>query len=284
MKETIQESPYGDKTGEHMLTTFEGAGELAHYIATTKPNKNASQDSRRKSDSWHGGVNYEQASDLAETGWSDAPKLTGSDIANNLRDYAEGQREGTIASVSGAFLDMGAYCSGQPECFQEFTEVETPRGVVLGVNIGALSDISPTEMTNRGVVLMAIVDELERNGFSVSLEAFWHSRLHKGGGEHWSTLRFPLKRMGERVDENLLAFWACHPAALRQMGFAWQECHDDVWVKRMDVNEGRGQSRDPESLEGIDYLFGSTRLPRDEEKTLEYYKTAMAGIEKVLAT
>lgn len=263
---------------------YESPFEFLGHLKSAKVNPNATSAHKKRSmraDSWNGKTTHEMAVEMAGNGWHDAPKLSDTGIAHSLRDFAQGQREGTVASVSGAFLDIGAYVSGEPECFQDFAPVETPRGIVLGVNFGALANVSAQEMINRGTALMAIVDELQRAGFTVSLEAFWYSHSPTKGYEF--TLKIPIKKAGDRVDENQIAFWSCHPAALRQLGFAWQEIQDDKWVQIMDVCGGRGISLTPKSLEGVDYIFGSEGLPRDEKQTLEYYAKCMGEIEKVLA-
>lgn len=228
---------------------------------------------------WCGGVNLKQASELATHGWKDAPKLSGTDMSHALADYSVGQRQGTVASVSGAFLDVGAFCSGGPECFQEFTEVESPKGIVLGVNFGALCDVSPESMINQGLVMLAIADELQRLGFTVTLQAFWYSQGDDGCE---FTLQVPVKRPGERVDENLLAYWACHPSALRQIGFAWQDIQDDTWHRKMDATSGRGRSLTPDSLEGIDYVFNNGERLNSKKTTFAYYDKHMAAIKKLL--
>lgn len=262
---------------------YESPFELLHDLETKQPHPSIAHKSetrKNERDNWHGGVNQDESVKLAKYGWTDAPRLSENGKGDGLRDYSQGQRVGTVAGVNGSFLDVGAFCAGEPECFQEFAPVETPRGITLGLNFGALCDINPQEMINRGTVLLAVHDELERAGFTVSIEAFWFSKGSQGSE---FTLRFPIKEAGQRVDENQLAFWACHPSALRHLGFAWQEIQDESWVKKMNVKGTRGASATPAKMDGMDYIFNSANLPRDEAQTLAYYERTMREIEKMLA-
>ena len=253
--------------------TFESPTEFLAYLETP-PNKRAKIESGDFSTSWYGNVTTKGAIELARTGWDKAPKLSEGESFQKLRDYSQGQAELTVASVSGAFLDIGAFVSGEPECFQEFTQVETPRGIVLGVNIGANCTETTKSMTNKGVATLAIADELERNGFSVSLVAFWHTGKDKTG-----TMVLPIKQAGERVDENQIAFWSCHPAALRHLGFRWQDRLCDTWLANTHGTSNRGRSHTPNSIEGVDHIFTSGVSLSNEEATLSYYKQEMAKIE-----
>ena len=216
---------------------------------------------------------------LAREGWSDAPKLSAGESFQSLRDYAHGEEEGTVASVSGSFLDIGAFIADEPECFQDFVEVETPKGITLGVNIVASANESPKSMINKGIAILAVADELERSGFSVSLVVICSS--HNQGNT--ATLTIPIKKAGERTDENQIAYWSCHPSALRQLFFRWQDRLPKEWIAKMAASEGRGKPNRTKKFEGVDYVFTSGLDLGDEKKTLTYYKNEMEQIEKMLA-
>jgi len=274
---------------KHLVSEFNSVFEFLEHLKSAELHASAAKIRARREvcemygkPSWFGGVTHAEAVDLATNGWHDAPRLSNSELANNLANYAQGETLGTVASVSGAFLDIGAYCAGEPECFREFAPVETPRGIVLGMNIGGLSDVTHEQMVNRGVVTVAIIEALQKAGFTVSVIAF-HSSESTDLSNYKQTLLIPIKKAGERVDENLIAYWACHASALRHMSFANQETFTDKGFLNAFVNSpGGGRTNQPAHIDGIDYLFTAKELPRNDDETFEFFKKCLADIEQIL--
>ena len=251
--------------------------------ARKEPNKTLAKCDRAreagKHDSFYGGT-LPEACKMAEQGWEDAPDLSA--VCNAVLESGQGQamRELTVASVSGAFLDIGAFVSGEPECFQEFTPVETPRGFSLGVALNAHSGISKEQKILRGSVMMAVAQTLERSGFVVELIALMSSE----NDGHREILTFPLKRAGERVDQNQISYWSCHDSAFRQIWFSYQDTRSDKYIKDFNVGHGRGRPmRCTPKEAGVDYNFSANCNPRNEKEALEAYKQVMCEIALVLA-
>ncbi len=252
--------------------------------AANKPaNKNLNDEqiarnSRRK---FNGGT-LKQATKMANEGWQDAPALSD----NSFRQLANGETEGikqmTQASVSGAFLEMGDYVAGIPECFQEFAPMPAPRGFRIGANMSAHAGISKRQKALRGAVILAVTDTLEKSGFTVDIKGFFKS---SGSGDAEMVTSFPLKRSGERVDENQLAYWLCHDSALRQIYFSYQDTHDDNFIETYQVTHGRGKPANATCDEiDVDFAFTSNMNPSNDSQALELYKQVMTRIEKKLAS
>ena len=236
-----------------------------------------------KESDFYGGT-LERASSLARDGWGGAPKLTGTPLADSLKDHAEGTTQGTIASTSGAYLDIGAFISGDPECFQEFAPIETPRGLVLGINLSAAGMVKKEQLANKGAVMLAISDTLEKAGFTVSLMAIFSGTSY-GAKKVKELYKFPLKRAGERVDENQLAYWCCHDSAIRQLFFSFQDTQaTEEYVEAFKLESGRGRPRTPKAGEAnCDYVFPHTLAPKTTKEAMSDFTNIMGEIEAFLA-
>lgn len=121
--------------------------------------------------------------------------------------------------VSGAYVDVGRFCEGVPECMLTFEEQETPQAgfVWIHVSTGVSGGVSSREIQLHGAAVGALVDALESVGQRVKLT--WERSSQANG--HSITLWMPLKEYEEPLDLDRLAFFLTHNAPRRVM--AWHE-------------------------------------------------------------
>lgn len=75
--------------------------------------------------------------------------------------------------VSGNELDVGRVMGGEPECFfEDFEEVKPAKKALVKVNMTILWNTRKSDITNRAVTIMALVEWLKRHDISVAVELF----------------------------------------------------------------------------------------------------------------
>lgn len=224
---------------------------------------------------WVGKVTYDEAQKLAADGWTDAPKL--GDIADRLTATETRTSHETQHAVTGAFVDVARFIEGHPECMMEFADEPAPRVVSVAVGISKLAVVSPESMKLAGAVAVAVLDTLSRSGMQVELSAFASTGTDRAKG----ITSFPIKRAHEPTDENQIAFWLCHPSALRMITFGfWDTCAADFF---RDTNQSCGRAR-PLTCKaaelGADYVL--TCSPSTEEEARRDYHRIIAEITAAL--
>lgn len=267
--------------------TFSLASPLEITAAANKPLPSYATDTQRNTPAreWNGFASYPDAVKLAETGWTDAPNL--SDLAEQIAPTETRTVHEMRHAVTGAFVDVSRFIEGHPEDMMEFAEEPAPRSIRLAVSLSKNSETTAREMELAGAVALAVIDALARSGFAVDLSAYnvIESYIQKGK-KTFSTGRkaltlFPIARAGEPVDANQLAFWLCHPAALRQLvlGF-WDTCPKDFHTATKQ-NDRKGIPREATAAEiGVDYVLSCS--PKTEAIARAEYHRIISEIQATL--
>lgn len=237
-----------------------------------------------------------EALELARRGWRDGTERLERDlIALESVDRAERDDQSRWSmDVVGAFPCVGSYLAGDPEYMhsQENLPYEAP---VIRLYAGANANVSCTvgQVNNYGAALLCLIDALEENGQSVEL--VWYAacygakpgRKRKDGTRKWHCvdnqffgIEVTLKRAGEHLDLDRLAFALGHPSMSRRLACAIREIDLDY----MSIEEIHGFpvatypafAREP----GTVYLPG---LPNFEEGTRDDPKLLLAALRRRLA-
>lgn len=169
-------------------------------------------------------ASLQDACELATKGWSDVrPQV----------DKLFGELEASIAMVldesysirfdySGDSVDMGRYMSGDPECMMDYvTEPQARMGRVIKimVNVANSARITPKQIMDRGVVVVALLDVLNKLG--VGVELWTEMAISDGGvdsGKRFSQL-VKIHDSSEMLDVDSTMFAIAHPSMLRRIGF-----------------------------------------------------------------
>ena len=123
--------------------------------------------------------------------------------------------------VTGNWLDVGRYLSGEPECFGDMvTDYESRKYVKIVVNISASWTIPENEIRNRGAAIMALIDHLNKNGYDIDLIAAERGSFFSDG-EHG--LNFHIDCSTTEYSRDIVAFWITAPEAERSLSFAIYE-------------------------------------------------------------
>jgi hypothetical protein len=208
---------------------FNSFGEMLNYVET---NPKFGQSDKDGTDGWDGMKNFSDASQLARSGWHDVrPEVE--KLLNQMSDVIADRLEIAPAmtwNVAGGVVDVGRYCGNEPMCMIDFPmEPQERMGKVvkLFIDYGASSGFSGDFIMKRGIVLLALVDTLQKLG--VSVEIYGETAISSGGTMHTTVTK--LHDPTDRLDIDELMFTLAHPAMLRRMAFAVREmstCAKDI--------------------------------------------------------
>jgi hypothetical protein len=234
---------------------------------------------------WNGNVTMGEARDLVRKGWNERPNL--STFAEKILASGETcSHVETENSVAGAFPDIGAYLTGNPESMVQFMEKPAPRILTVAFDIAALSNITPMQMFRRGAIAVATVETLTRAGYGVKLVAVAAKTGYSKSTQKSISYSVTIKESTSLLDMDSLTFWACHPASQRRIMFSIQE-HEPKGIR----NEFKFQSGGgfgfscpfiPE-VAGLEVdLLINPRLEDDcysDESASRYFEKLMAGFK-----
>lgn len=182
---------------------------------------------------WAGTSTWQEAVDLARSGWQEGVKRL-SDLRDALMDDV-----GTlipepvpIMDVAGEVVDVGAFVTGQPEHMVTwFDDDGRTRQIHVVVNITASANKSKESMMMRGLLAAGLVDSLEHAGHRVRLDV-----VSSHGGSRKYGMIAHLKRESEVLDLERVVFACAHPSMLRRIVFGVMEsvpnkrARDDIGV------------------------------------------------------
>lgn len=215
---------------------FTNPQELLNYIKDTPETNNSHREMA-------GFCNYSFADALKmlKSGWPEGIKEV--DIkAHEILTLTQADQSIYQYAVTGDFLDIGAYLSGQPECFLYESKESIKKEVVkITCNISASCEISQDTIKNKGAAMLALIDKLYQTHF-VELDLIIKSHDCMG---YDITFKYQVN-LKEGYDKDMIAFIICNPAYLRRIYFAICEK-----ITGKNNCRGYGAPRDIEGMEGI---------------------------------
>jgi predicted RNase H-like HicB family nuclease len=204
-------------TAKQWLVQFDDLAEMTHWLDTT-PAQWSVRSSLRQGNSF-AGASYEDAVRMAREGWEEGVGR----VSALVDSLPTGSRAVTRYDVAGEYPDVARYIAGDPFNMVRRGTSHRQRPVMTIVVGCCCSGATPTNaMENYAAAMVALIDRLENRGVSVELIGNATSRL---GGRRVA-VTWGIKRQGQALDLNAVAFGAGHPAMLRRLTFAaWERSH-----------------------------------------------------------
>lgn len=232
--------------------------------------------SQKTGDEGWSGCSWDAALDLARYGWRDG--------AVKVRKAFASLPAPTLSAgmawrwdYSGERIDMARFCSGDDACYRSRSDLNRGRAkcVRLIVPMGYPCSTGGDKVLNRGAAIIAVVDALEMTRRTVEVVAAYSSTSDCGreptGGYHMNHL-VTIKAAGQPLIMDILAFYLCHRASLRRIGFALMET-----VKEAEESHGCGygygcdihpEEQSPVSVALPELHGGDWDSPEEAHKTL----------------
>jgi hypothetical protein len=174
---------------------------------------------------FHGTKTFAEAINLATHGWPEGEAKI-QKYTNLLVDKVGGlmEVENPIYDVHGVSVDVGKFCSNDPECWLSFEtqiiDAPIPKLLTLTFNAVASGEIAHNIFITKGTLVCALVELLEMAGYSVAVNFNCHDTDKK------TAIISPIvrvKKHGMPLDRGRLAFALAHPDSLRRLTFAHME-------------------------------------------------------------
>ena len=178
-----------------------------------------------------GTKDWEEAVNIARFGWHEG--LKDLDYYEELADRDYSKREHSNLwdielSTQGAYVDVEAYLTGQPECMCEFKSKEVNRFADIVVNSAYSCFVKKETVFNRGREIMKLVDVLEKNNIKTRIVLF--NIISTSGinrGDKYIS-KIVAKEYNQMLDQDQLAFPLLHASFLRRYFFACIEQEEDI--------------------------------------------------------
>ncbi|CAB4151733.1 hypothetical protein UFOVP587_31 [uncultured Caudovirales phage] len=268
------------KQGTVDFTEFDSLGE---YIRYAKDNPTPKDSNQPKSGSFNYTETLAEACNLATHGWDEIRAEVDAqldELVEHIND-AFGEFYVSEHSTSGAFVDMGRFVTGEPECMVSFvSEPQARMGRVVKIVMNAVvSGHVPADLIKRrGIAVLALIDTIHKLG--VGIELWWEESL-AGGKQEFSTL-IKLHSSEEPMDINSLMFSLAHPDMLRRLQFSVQEQHKDAKSQGAYSGGGYGLPRDLMSPRHCDYDVTIEKLQNGDQElvanTLQWVLSTVQGL------
>jgi hypothetical protein len=205
-----------------LLARYNSLEEVRPYLE--QPVENGSSDKSSPGEDWDYNVDYAASLQLARNGYKPHGVSLDREI-DGLRYDVPNSEYAPIYDTCGESVDVGRYLEGEPECMIDYIEtasnkMSNTRIIEILVNTSTSAGVAAKHIESRGKVVMGIAQALEMSGKSVGISVICLSK----SGSSLVGFQLRIKQPDQWIDPDLLAFWLCHPAALRRSAFRLFEC------------------------------------------------------------
>jgi len=216
----------------------------------------------RENDDDFGGTSFDEAVARARYGWPERARQASrmlKSITAQLPMYTV--QNATIASVTGAYVDVGAYTEGIPESMVDFLpDKRRLTHVQIRVSGGYNCGVAAQQATLRGIAIAAIVDLLESKGIRCTVVVWVRIQ---GNGDGYLDMYQEIKSASQPLNLDALVFALGQPPYFRRLIFGLMETFPKEVIRAFNIYAGGG--------------YGHTiDIPNPEDGTI-VYQTLKAG-------
>ena len=212
----------------HPAMSFNRWADFVRHAAV-KSDKAGSSAKPDSGDGWSGTASMDETVQLATFGWEQGlRRMTAIKDRVLAKVQTKVLRPLPVYDTTGDMIDVGAFLGGQPECFVTMQDTDQKgegfgrKVVSILCNISVLGDVKSSQIFNRGAGVVAALEVLETNGYSVEAVACSSIDGFTGGcGQMY--IETGIKGAGETLDADLMAFAMANPSAHRRLMFGARE-------------------------------------------------------------
>ena len=170
-----------------------------------------------------GSASFEEAQQLAISGWSEGRDAMGANVEFAKAKQATFKRPDWEYSRAGQRVCIPSYVAGAPMHMMLLDDEDaTPLPIVrIFCDIGATYNTSAEAMTRKGAAVVALIDQIERSGQRVELIATQITDTH--GQYEEQHIHITVKESFEPLDLDRVSFAVAHPSMLRRVCFRIME-------------------------------------------------------------
>lgn len=176
------------------------------------------------SDDWIGTRNMDCALDLARNGWNEGIEQAAEILQIINVDHAIQRKRSH--SVAGGAVNVGRMLTGNPMHMIKRPKQPGSKIVTIFAESCMSAIISHENMATRAVLVAAMVEVLEREGYSCEVVA---TDVSTHRNRTFYQLATTLKSAGQRLNLFDIIFGLGHPSFLRRFSFAALSSSDEAW-------------------------------------------------------
>jgi len=256
------------ETEKLVKMTFSGTYDLAEYI---KKNKFKDSGSKEPGSDRFCPYSWEETIKSLETGWTEGDKIKVN--ADSIKAQGLHNDYSVEYAITGDFLDVGTYLSGQPECWGSI--IEEPKAMKhtrIFVDFSTGYNTPSHKIENRGSAIIALVDSLRETGHYVEITLA--ARTHDAPGIDKAYQFETTFETDNSYSRDALTFCTAHPGMLRRVFISTME--------RYAQKPTLGTYGTPKSsnAEGYDIVFGMIHL--DSGNPWETMTSTTKHINKII--
>jgi len=207
--------------GKNMtLDYFESFGDMLAYANANTSKKQSDSGDRSFTET----ANYAEAHKLAIEGWH-AVRPEVERVMSQLSEQIDNRLDMVSEleyATSGGAVDVGRWLTGEPECMFSFVPMPNERMgrvVKIFIDYGASGSFSAEFIRQRGIVLCALVDTLQK--MRVACEVWGETAVTFGNRIHTTVVK--LHDATAQMDIDELMFALANPSMLRRITFSIRE-------------------------------------------------------------
>lgn len=199
------------------------------------------------------GLTLDQAIDCAKTGghWQEGADLMPCVHAAHERLNGDPLLTPSLENnVQGFAPNVPNYLCGLPDSMMDFVDdLQGEKLIRVGVHVGRTYDTTQNQIMNRGAAIMAVLDQLSKEGYSIELTALWRNT----DGEDIANVETIIKHGCDHWAPESVAFALCHAAFQRRLCWRTVESMPEQasGITRGGYGNGRGVD-----LSEFDVSFG----------------------------
>ena len=244
------------------ILEFSSINEFVEYAKQHDPTKSMWGEVGRKE--FFGCNNNAEAVEMALNGWHEG-LINISERVGLLKIGEDTTKEVYQYDVVGDVLDIGAFLSGEPECWLGKKEIQDKPHLDVVINISISGSIKKESIYNRGAAIIALIDYLS-NIYNLSVKAYFGSSGFLNRREE--ELDAFVDMGNSPLDIDSIAFAVVHPAFFRYIGTA----AIDVFYKMNIVGHWHPIDLKKRDQEKILYIPSMDWQENDNFKTIEKSK------------
>ena len=127
-----------------------------------------------------------------------------------------------VSAPGGGYIDIPAYCSGNPYCYKTSRSVYTPKFIRMYITLSYNWCTNKKQVLNRALIVAALVNAFEKAGYIVELNTFELSKCD----DEVVNINVNIKNNDETFNKASLFKTLCHVEFLRRILFRVLETMD----------------------------------------------------------
>ena len=134
---------------------------------------------------FYGPLSLKKAASLASAGgeWREgADKMPSVHVPHETLDGRPLPVQQFESDIVGFAPSVPAYLSGVPDSMLDFVDTDSADKILrVAVHVGRSSTVTPAQIFNRGAAILAVLDQLAKDGYAVELWAIWRNNDARTG-------------------------------------------------------------------------------------------------------